>query len=188
MVQDTGGGYSSHPSEITNNYGTTECYAKIFWCYSSNPSNITLALGVRKSNNTVDYIDIQNWITDTPTTYITPKFTLEMNCNVLCAYKSPTKGGYLFLGSMELRRTIPPTPKLIAGESPIVWYTKTIVNIGDITSILIWWVKDWDFFGGFNDVLTSASDKISSVTTWNITPWNFVGYLQVWDYKIPYYL
>jgi len=44
--------------------------------------------------------------------------------------------------------------------------------------ITIFWVYNKDFF---------AWIETTTATTWNITPWNFVGYLKIGDYKIPYY-
>lgn len=40
------------------------------------------------------------------------------------------------------------------------------------------WIIDWQFY---------VWKEVQSASTWSITPWNFVGYLQIWDYKIPYY-
>lgn len=54
------------------------------------------------------------------------------------------------------------------------------------TATSYWRLQDWTRYWEFNEPVSS------SATTWNITPWNFVGYLTVSDknwnkYKIPYY-
>lgn len=42
----------------------------------------------------------------------------------------------------------------------------------------------WIHIDGSNFVWKESNTAV----TWNITPGNFVGYVQLWNYKIPYYL
>ena len=53
-----------------------------------------------------------------------------------------------------------------------------VEEIGAQTVLNIFWIFDGEFFVWI---------ETENATTWSITPWNFVGYLQIWDYKIPYY-
>lgn len=54
---------------------------------------------------------------------------------------------------------------------------KTIWELAVLT--LFWLHIDWS-----NYVWTESTIAV----TWWITPWNFVGYVKIWNYKIPYYL
>lgn len=51
------------------------------------------------------------------------------------------------------------------------------------TWVMFWLNPDWTW----ND-WPYKSKETTEATTWNITPWNFVWYIQIWKYKIPYYL
>lgn len=52
-------------------------------------------------------------------------------------------------------------------------------NIWEMSFINITWVSEWIFY---------LWKETNSATVWEIAPWNFVGYIQIWKYKIPYYL
>ena len=67
----------------------------------------------------------------------------------------------------------------LSKKSNIVWYSNRDYLVWDLGIITIFWVKDNNFY---------IWQTTNTATTWNITPWNFVWYLQIWDYKIPYYL
>lgn len=45
--------------------------------------------------------------------------------------------------------------------------------------VLFWLNNEWEFY---------VWKETTEVTTGSITPWNFVWYVQIWKYKIPYYL
>lgn len=64
-------------------------------------------------------------------------------------------------------------------NSNIVWLPKEIKNIGTLWISTIWGIHNKEFY---------AQASTTTVTTWEITPGNFVGYLNIWGYKIPYYL
>lgn len=55
-----------------------------------------------------------------------------------------------------------------------------VVHIGGQTwPVLFWLDSNGDFY---------VWDEVSSATTGSIAPGNFVGYVKIWKYKIPYYL
>jgi len=47
-----------------------------------------------------------------------------------------------------------------------------------LSNIFFWYDSNDDFLVG---------EETNTVTTWSITPWNFVWYVKIWNYKIPYY-
>lgn len=53
-----------------------------------------------------------------------------------------------------------------------------VIELGKLMVLNIFGIFDGEFF---------VWVETENATTWSITPWNFVGYLQIWDYKIPYY-
>lgn len=55
----------------------------------------------------------------------------------------------------------------------------SVENIWNPGKITIFWINNDNFYAGA---------EVTAVTTWNIAPGNFVGYIQIWKYKIPYYL
>ena len=73
------------------------------------------------------------------------------------------------------------TPKVL--NTPWVWIPFETKAIWNLSWINLFWKN-----------LTNSSYKeffawleTNTATVWSITPWNFVGYLKIWDYKIPYY-
>lgn len=84
-----------------------------------------------------------------------------------------TSNGYWINCSFTLSLTPEIFGKTKGGAVP----TK-IEEIGAQTVLNIFWIFDGEFFVWI---------ETENATTWSITPWNFVGYLQIWDYKIPYY-
>ena len=73
--------------------------------------------------------------------------------------------------------TISLTPKIIWKTTGGAVPTE-VKSIWQQITVSIFWVFDWEFF---------VWVETNSATTGSITPWNFVWYLQIWDYKIPYY-
>lgn len=67
--------------------------------------------------------------------------------------------------------TITPDMTFVPTEIRAIWH--------QTWPVLFWLTPEWDFY---------LWKEVSSATTWNITPWNFVWYIQIWSYKIPYYL
>lgn len=72
----------------------------------------------------------------------------------------------------------------------LVWYNlyknfalialpKQTANIWVFTTVVLFWEKDRDFYLG---------REVTTASTGAITPWNFVWYIKIWKYKIPYYL
>ena len=61
----------------------------------------------------------------------------------------------------------------------IQWKSKSISLIWQIGIICIFWAIDKDFY---------FWEETQTAVTWEITPGNFVGYLNIWGYKIPFYL
>lgn len=72
------------------------------------------------------------------------------------------------------------TSFLIPKNSNTNWLPRELKEIWEILKTTIW--------GLHNNNEFYAQSPTTSVTTGNITPWNFVWYLQIWSYKIPYYL
>jgi len=69
-------------------------------------------------------------------------------------------------------------PLSIHKNSKYIGRTNDILWLWELWTMTIFWVYNWEFF---------AWIETTEATTWTITPWNFVWYLQIWDYKIPYY-
>jgi len=53
-----------------------------------------------------------------------------------------------------------------------------ILSLWEQLTVNIFWIVDNEFY---------VWEEVATATTWTITPWNFVGYLQIGKYKIPYY-
>lgn len=66
----------------------------------------------------------------------------------------------------------------LSKNSNTVWLPTWIVWIWEDWSTIIFWLADWVFY---------VWEEKTTATAWSITPWNFVGYLQIGKYKIPYY-
>lgn len=64
-------------------------------------------------------------------------------------------------------------------NSNTVWYTKENYLIGDLGIISIFWIIDKNFY---------VWQTTNTVQTGNITLGNAVWYINIWGYKIPYYL
>lgn len=59
------------------------------------------------------------------------------------------------------------------------WAVPTeIKEIWELSVLNIFWIFDGEFF---------VWVETDTATTGSIAPWNFIWYLQIWDYKIPYY-
>lgn len=73
----------------------------------------------------------------------------------------------------------------------VVWFPKEIKSIWEYWAINVWWVRNWVLFNWFNTLfnnsLTTSSETTTTATAGSITPWNFAGYLVLWNKKIPYY-
>ena len=54
-----------------------------------------------------------------------------------------------------------------------------IIPLWQQLTISLFWLINNEFY---------VWEETNSVTTWNITPWNFVWYVQIGKYKFPYYL
>lgn len=59
-----------------------------------------------------------------------------------------------------------------------IWIPTEVKNIWQSTNINIFWVNGDSFFSWWETTV---------ITTWSIAPGNFVWYVQLWKYKIPYY-
>lgn len=59
------------------------------------------------------------------------------------------------------------------------WKPKSVSSIWSLGIISIFWVIEKEFY---------LWEETQTASTGSITPWNFVWYIQVWKYKIPYYL
>lgn len=79
------------------------------------------------------------------------------------------------------------TAENYSSSPEVCWLPIDIRNIGKIWKINIRWLNNNDFFNWFSEVLTSKNETTTEATAWTIAPANFVWYIKVWDYKIPYY-
>ena len=66
--------------------------------------------------------------------------------------------------------TITPDMTFVPTEIKEIWH--------QTGPVLFWLTPEWVFY---------VWKEVSSATTGSISPGNFVGYLQIWNYKIPYY-
>lgn len=56
---------------------------------------------------------------------------------------------------------------------------REVEDIWNLAIMTLFWIHtDWKEY---------LWQETNSAITWDITPWNFVWYLKIWDYKIPYY-
>jgi len=97
-------------------------------------------------------------------------FTVKMERGETITYTNTnnTNGAYVTISWI--------IPWLKDGE--IFWLPLSNKEIWENVIINILWVKSQNFY----------IREISTITTWSRTPWNFVGYIQIGKYKIPYYL
>ncbi len=63
--------------------------------------------------------------------------------------------------------------------SNIVWHPLRDYLIWDLWVITIFWLKDNEFY---------LWETTNTVITGDVTLWNAVGFINIWGYKIPYYL
>lgn len=54
-----------------------------------------------------------------------------------------------------------------------------VIALWEQLTVNIFWIVDNEFY---------VWEEVATATTWSITPWNFVWYIKIWKYKIPYYL
>lgn len=83
---------------------------------------------------------------------------------------------YIVLNSGSASKYISVT---VSKLSKIKWYAENIRSIWDLWKITIFWVKDNEFY---------LWETTNTVVTGDVTLWNAVGFIKIWDYKIPYYL
>lgn len=79
-------------------------------------------------------------------------------------------------------------PHKVSRSLKIYWFPNKIISIWKIGQIAIFWVGNWsELLNWITEILTSKNETTTEATAWSITPANFVWYIKVWDYKIPYY-
>lgn len=61
----------------------------------------------------------------------------------------------------------------------VSWYPTSPKQLWDLWVFFFFWISNW---------VVNFWQETTEYTTWNITPWNCVWFLQIWKYKIPYYL
>lgn len=92
-----------------------------------------------------------------------------------------SSGGWRQWGTVSFTHTLYPNNKNYGKPTKVD-------QIGTISWITIFGMINGNFFknDAFDQYLT-ISGTTQSATTGSITPGNFVWYLQIWSYKIPYY-
>lgn len=129
-------------------------------------------------DNILDEVSVtNNYTTET-------EYTATVNLGVwqtLYAYPELLGGGssskvyeYLFLSSYSYTASYS-----LNKNSDTVWFAKQIYSIWDLGAITIFGMFNWTFY---------PWKTTTSATTGSITLGNAVWYINIWGYKIPYYL
>lgn len=145
-------------------------YTNAYTMFSYNSSNVYW----EDSNTSTSYVDKTYTITSTQ---INPTYSVYVKKNSSTATWVTRDWNYSITWSQNFRKT----SSYISSPEQQVWIWET-------SKVNIFWIKDWDFYNWFSWILTSQNEKTTSATTWNITLWNAVGFIQMGEYKIPYYL
>ena len=75
----------------------------------------------------------------------------------------------------------------------INWFPTEVVQPWHVWKINIFGtISEKSFYNWVKDIqdcidLIKSPTLSTTATAWNIAPWNFVGYIQIWNYKVPYY-
>ena len=145
---------------IVNAYMNSSSYSWWYWVYLDGSSylNKTDITGTTEKSYSIDF-PAAAW-----ERFELQSWVVSSSSSAKVYYKS----SYLY----QILHTIP-VMKVIS------WYAMSIVGLWNLWYITIFWLQDTNFY---------MWEETTTATTWSITPWNFVWYLQIWDYKIPYYL
>ena len=69
--------------------------------------------------------------------------------------------------------------KIYVWKTWIWWNPSSVKSIWERLAILIFWINKDSFY---------LWEEVSSASSWTIAPSNFVWYIKMWKYKIPYYV
>lgn len=178
----------TYPKTTNNRTHVTDCEVPTMRVSSSVPCSL-----YSEQSNYYDYLRVNYWINDTMY-----RGQASQNNHDLMVNRYNTATGTVDIWTITLNRW----------DSFDIWYTKDwywewtvwpftvnfevdlskkwaysfvpseIISLWEQLTVNIFWIVGDEFY---------VWEEVATATTWNITPWNFVGYLQIWKYKIPYY-